>query len=110
MAAKRSRTDRTQKRCHTAKTNINGNAPRQIVGEQTTGKSYSQSTFELSDGSALALSTQQYYTPNGVDLAKNGVIPDIVVELSMEELYSMFVVPHNEDRQLMTAVEALTAK
>ncbi|MDR0952113.1 MAG: PDZ domain-containing protein [Oscillospiraceae bacterium] len=57
-----------------------------LVGTQTTGKSRSQVTIALSDGSALHLSTNGYLTPNGVDLAQQGgLVPDYVVELSEED-------------------------
>lgn len=55
----------------------------EIVGTRTTGKSRSQQTMELSDGSALHISTARYLTPMGVDLAEQGgVIPDQQVELT----------------------------
>jgi len=79
-----------------------------VVGEPTTGKNYSQSTFELSDGSALIMSTYQYFTPKGVDLAENGVTPDIEIVLTDKELYSLFGTSHGDDRQLQAAVDALT--
>ena len=51
------------------------------VGEQTCGKGYYQTTIELGDGSAVALSTGKYSTPNGVNLAETGgLTPDIPVE------------------------------
>ena len=51
------------------------------VGEQTCGKGYYQTTIELGDGSAVALSTGKYSTPNGVNLAETGgLMPDIPVE------------------------------
>lgn len=54
-----------------------------IVGERTTGKGRSQQTFELSDGSALHISTAKYLTPNRVDLSQQGgVTPDMEVALS----------------------------
>ncbi len=54
-----------------------------VVGERTTGKSRSQQTFELSDGSALHISTARYLTPAGVDLGEQGgIIPDQVVSLT----------------------------
>ncbi len=54
-----------------------------IVGERTTGKSRSQRTIELSDGSAVHLSTATYLTPAGVDLSEQGgVIPDQAVALT----------------------------
>lgn len=55
----------------------------EIVGERTTGKSRSQQTIELSDGSAVHLSTARYLTPAGIDLAEQGgLIPDQEVALT----------------------------
>lgn len=55
----------------------------EIIGARTTGKSRSQQTIELSDGSAIHISTARYLTPLGVDLAEQGgVIPDQEVELT----------------------------
>lgn len=51
-----------------------------VVGMQTTGKARSQITVELSDGSAIHISTHKYLTPNRVDLADaGGVIPDYTI-------------------------------
>ena len=55
-----------------------------IVGEQTYGKGYYQRTYQLSDGSAIALSSGAYFTPNGVSLAGVGITPDIVIEMDDE--------------------------
>ena len=55
----------------------------EIVGARTTGKSRSQQTIELSDGSAVHISTGNYLTPLGVDLAEQGgVVPDQSVDLT----------------------------
>ena len=55
----------------------------EIVGDRTTGKSRSQQTIELSDGSAVHLSTARYLTPLGVDLAEQGGLqPDQAVALT----------------------------
>ena len=52
------------------------------VGERTTGKARSQITLELSDGSAVHISSNKYLTPNRVDLSEQGGLrPDIEVEL-----------------------------
>jgi carboxyl-terminal processing protease len=49
-----------------------------LVGEPTTGKGRSQTTVELSDGSAVHLSNNVYLTPAGLDLSETGgVKPDI---------------------------------
>lgn len=51
-----------------------------VMGEQTTGKSRSQITIELSDGGALHISTKEYLTPKRVDLAEaGGITPDVIV-------------------------------
>lgn len=69
-----------------------------VVGEQTTGKAHSQITLELSDGSAVHISTHKYLTPNRVDLAEaGGVTPDIAVAQDDEKT----------DKQLETAINAL---
>ena len=51
-----------------------------VVGTQTYGKGVVQKTYTLSDGSALKLTTEKYYTPKGQDIDGNGITPDIVVE------------------------------
>lgn len=56
-----------------------------IVGAQTTGKARSQITVELSDGSAVHISTNKYLTPERVDLAEaGGITPDYVVSNKVE--------------------------
>ena len=50
-----------------------------ILGEATTGKTRTQETITLSDGSALQLSTGTYITGNGNDISRNGgVVPDVI--------------------------------
>ncbi len=83
-----------------------------VVGNQTSGKGYFQSTFTLSDGSAVGLSVGKYYTPKGVSLAGVGVTPDITVELDEEtaaKIYYNMLQPQ-EDPQIQAAVAALTSQ
>lgn len=81
-----------------------------LVGEATTGKSYFQNTFKLSDGSAVALSVGKYCTPNGVSLAEvGGLKPDVDVpvdEDTWNKLYAAAVEP-TDDPQIQAAVAAL---
>ena len=49
------------------------------MGEPTTGKTRTQQIIEISDGSAIRLSTHSFLTPNRVDISLNGVIPDSIV-------------------------------
>jgi carboxyl-terminal processing protease len=55
-----------------------------IVGEPTFGKALVQTVIPLSDRSAMAITTAHYYTPNGYDVGKKGVMPDITVELAKD--------------------------
>lgn len=51
-----------------------------LFGEATTGSTRDQETIELSDGSAIRLSTKSYLTPNRVDIsAQGGVVPDMII-------------------------------
>ncbi len=83
-----------------------------VVGQQTVGKGYFQSTFQLSDGSAVGLSIGKYYTPKGVSLAGVGITPDVVVDVDDEtyaKLYYNMIEPM-EDPQILAAMEALKVK
>lgn len=81
-----------------------------IVGEHTIGKSYFQTTFELSDGSAVGLSVGKYCTPNGVSLAEvGGLEPEITVQVDQDtaaKIYSDLLDPA-EDPQIQAAVAAV---
>ena len=51
-----------------------------LMGEPTSGRTRTQSTVELEDGSAIRLSTKTYLTANGIDISANGgVVPDSIV-------------------------------
>ena len=80
-----------------------------VVGTQTCGKGNYQQTFRLSDGSAVAVSTGHYKTPNGVQLTDVGVTPDIVVEVDEETYLNLYYekVEKAEDAQLQAAISAL---
>ena len=80
-----------------------------VVGEQTVGKGYFQITYQLADGSAVALSVGKYFTPNGISLAGNGVTPDLTVfvdEKEAEGIYYGTLTPE-EDPQIQAAIKAL---
>ncbi|MEM9806640.1 MAG: S41 family peptidase [Cyanobacteria bacterium P01_D01_bin.56] len=56
-----------------------------VVGSTTFGKALVQSLHGLSDGSGIAVTVAHYYTPNGTDISKRGITPDIPVELSSDQ-------------------------
>lgn len=51
-----------------------------LVGTHTFGKAYVQNVRTLDDGSAILLTVAKYFTPNGDDISKKGVIPDHLVD------------------------------
>jgi carboxyl-terminal processing protease len=51
-----------------------------VIGEKTFGKGVVQSIIPLGNGASLKLTTASYYTPDGTDLDKKGIVPDIVVK------------------------------
>lgn len=79
----------------------------QVFGTQSLGKGYAQRTYELSDGSALHLSDQEYFTPQGNSLIGVGVVPDVAVDLPDIAASNFYFLTLDEDSQLKTAVEWL---
>lgn len=81
-----------------------------IVGTPTCGKGYFQYTYELSDGSAVGLSSGKYFTPSGKSLADVGIQPDILVEVDEETETAIYygTLEPRDDPQIMAAVNALT--
>lgn len=51
-----------------------------LIGEKTFGKGLVQSVESLKDGSGFKLTTQKYYTPNGISINKVGIEPNIEVK------------------------------
>ena len=84
----------------------------QVIGVQTTGKGNFQYVLELGDGSAAAISTGKYFTPNGVSLTDVGITPDVVIDLSNEDYAALYYssLEPADDEQLQAAVEVLLDK
>ena len=82
-----------------------------VVGQQTYGKGYFQTTIRLNDNSAVGLSIGKYTTPNGKSLAGVGITPDVVVEVDEETDFMIYAgtMDPEQDPQIQAAVAALTA-
>ena len=76
-----------------------------LVGETTFGKGIVQTVSRLTDGSAIKFTTAKYFTPNGVDIHKKGVEPDVEIELNAEDYKNK-----NIDSQLNVAIQQLKKK
>lgn len=80
------------------------------VGANTTGKGYFQSTFQMTDGSAVGLSVGKYFTPKGVSLAEVGGLQvdlPVTVTEEMDALIYGGLLSPEEDPQIQAAVERL---
>jgi len=89
-----------------------------VLGETTFGTGTVLQPFELDDGSGLLLGTSQWLTPNGRLIRKQGIEPDVEVELPVgaflttpPELENMTQAEllKSEDTQLLKALEYLKA-
>lgn len=74
-----------------------------IIGTTTYGKGIIQTIYNLTDGSGIKLTTNEYYTPNHNVIHKVGIKPDIEVELPEGE--SFYTVERSNDTQLQKAIE-----
>jgi carboxyl-terminal processing protease len=72
-----------------------------IIGKKSFGKGTVQEVFDLPGGSSIRITTAKWLTPNGKDLGSEGVMPDIVVERTREEIQNKV------DPQLDAAIEWL---
>ena len=57
-----------------------------LVGENTFGKGLVQEVNKLMGGSGANITIQKYLTPNGTDINKKGIAPDVTVELTEENI------------------------
>ncbi len=75
-----------------------------IVGEQSFGKGLVQEINRLPDEAGVNITIQRYLTPNGEDIHKKGITPDVVVKLTEENI------KNKDDVQLKEAIKVLQEK
>ncbi len=80
-----------------------------LIGTRTYGKGIVQSFYNIGEtGGMLKITTDAYYTPNGVCVHGEGIEPDLVVPLSEEaQEYSITTLPYELDAQLQAAIAYL---
>lgn len=57
-----------------------------LVGARTFGKGLVQKIEFLADGSGINVTVSKYLTPNGHDINKKGILPDVPVALTLHDL------------------------
>ena len=73
-----------------------------IIGRRSFGKGLVQEVKSLAPfGAGMNITVQKYLTPNGTDINKKGITPDVVIELTEEN------VKNKDDVQLKKAIEIL---
>ena len=72
-----------------------------IIGKKSFGKGTVQEVFDLPGGSSIRVTTAKWLTPGGRDLSSEGVIPDIAVERTREDI------ENKNDPQMQAALEWL---
>lgn len=77
-----------------------------VVGTKTYGKGIVQSIMPLPDGSAVKFTIASYYTPNGTNIHKKGIEPDVEVKIS-DEQWKKAQTDEKADTQLKKAMEIL---
>ncbi len=90
-----------------------------LVGETTFGTGTVLNEFGLSDGSAILLATEQWLTPEGRVIWRQGIVPDEVVELSgpvqltvpeTADDLTAETLPSIEDTQVLRGLELLSGE
>ena len=72
-----------------------------LVGEKTFGKGSVQELISITSDTSLKLTVARWLTPNGEDITKEGIKPDVEVKMTAEDVQA------EKDPQLDKAVEIL---
>lgn len=75
-----------------------------VIGEQTFGKGSVQLPHTLSDGAELRVTIAEWLTPSGRQIHGEGIAPDIVVEMTIEDIEA------ERDPQLDEAIKFLKSE
>ncbi len=80
---------------------LKDNGAATLVGEKTFGKGSVQIVVDLGDGSQLKVTVARWYTPNGKNINKEGIVPDKIVTISDADIAA------SRDTQKEAALELL---
>ncbi len=86
---------------------LKDNERAKVIGTKTFGKGVIQTVITLLDGSGLKITTAEYFTPNGTEINKKGISPDIEVKLP-DTVKNIYALKDEDDTQLNKAIEELS--
>ncbi len=72
-----------------------------LVGQKTYGKGSVQELVPVTPDTSLKITVAKWFTPNGISISDQGLLPDYTIELTKESL------ENGEDLQLQKAIEIL---
>jgi len=75
----------------------------QLVGEKTYGKGSVQELVKITPETSLKITIARWLTPNGISISQNGLVPDLIVPLTIEDVKA------GKDPQLEKAIELLSS-
>jgi len=75
-----------------------------VIGTQTLGKGTVNHFRELSDGSAIYITSARWYTPNRQQIEGQGITPDEIIEITEDDL------ARGHDPQLERAIEYIESQ
>jgi len=73
-----------------------------LVGEKTFGKGSVQQLFKLDDGAKIKVTIARWYTPNGKNITKEGIMPDSVVPITQEDIDNSVDPQLNEAKKIFS--------
>lgn len=78
-----------------------------LVGTRSYGKQIGQTTYPLTNGGAIKLTTFRYYTKSGVNYQDIGLQPDVEIRLPEEKERYLYALSPSEDDVYLKAQEIL---
>ena len=75
-----------------------------LIGKKSFGKGSVQEYQEFGDGTAIKVTVAEWFTPNGLNINKNGINPDVEVDYTLDDFNK------NKDPQMDKAIEYILKK
>ena len=81
-----------------------------ILGKRSFGKGSVQSVVKMGDGSGLKLTVARYYTPSGISIQAEGIVPDVIIDEVDSEAFRKAIINRKVRREADIDGHLLSAK